>query len=93
MKWLDPKIYPIPENKDELFIAYVYDEEEQKKYVVIAKRQYEDLYKNKICIMNESCHFDYWFSDLDKGELLAWMPMPKPPYEDKFSCPEKQDNS
>lgn len=37
----------------------------------------------------------YWFSylDEDEGTLLAWMPIPNPPYKEKFICMEKQDNS
>lgn len=91
MKWLDPKTHPIPQDSDELFIAYVFEEEVQKKYVVIAKKDNSYSDENAIETLNECGHLDYWFSDYHDPILLAWMPLPLPPEES--SCPEIPDNS
>lgn len=91
MKWLDPKTHPIPQDSDELFIAYVFEEKVQKKYVVIAKKDNAYSDENAIETLNECGHLDYWFSNYNDPILLAWMPLPLPPEES--SCPEIPDNS
>lgn len=88
MKWLDPKTHPIPQDWDELFIAYVYDEEVQKRYVVIAKK--DESHENRIVPLKKGNDLDYWLDYLNEVTLLAWMFLPLPPESHDKYLEEKQ---
>jgi hypothetical protein len=85
MQWLDPKTHPIPENIP--CIAYRVTHNIDDDPVIVVRSTTFD--KNEYTNLT----YEEGLEHLGIEDIKAWMFLPKPPCEDKFSCPKFPDNS
>jgi hypothetical protein len=76
MKWLDPKINPLPK---ENFLAYIkkYDFDEHGEYAIlcIARDLYDGISYVAVAPHNSA------EDSVNEKDILYWMPLPLPPNE------------
>lgn len=87
MKWLDPKIHPIPE--DTTVIACLFSGKRNYS-LCIQKSSFSGDYFPMI-VGNDEDYFCTEDAKIPEEEIIAWMPLPNAPEE--VSCPEIPDNS